>query len=307
MMTVYRNRVVSEPANHHHLVFFKDFGASSVYDQFPNTRVDIVKKERLAPYVELAALEQHYAEIRITSLPELSNLLKNRGSSRLVYEFHSSDETVLRKELDVLALSNIDEIRVPSQYLAEVVKSLVPQDFAFLVQVEKNLVDLTVFSAEGTTGTWNMKSGIRPLIWVGRFDKGKNCRDFVRALSLLTPEFVGVVVVSMEDSPDRMAGFLADAAAYGVSHRLEVMMNLAPADVASLYRYARDRSGYFVSTSLGESFGYGVAESMATGLPAIAYSVGAIEERLSDWGSLELVPVGDIEELANRISASPMM
>ncbi|WP_425256337.1 glycosyltransferase family 4 protein [Pseudarthrobacter sp. J47] len=304
MMTVYKNRIVNAPSESHDLVFYKDFGASRVYSELNEVRVDIVPKGRLKPFVQLAAVEQHYSEIRITSLPDIANSVETRGSSKLIYEFHSSDETVLARELDSLNISNLDEIRVPSEFLAGLVHSLISGDASEIVRVYPNLVDNSIFSAEGPSGSWGLPAGQRPLVWVGRFDKGKNYRDFVRALSLLGPEFVGVVVVSMEDSPDRMATFLADASAYKVQNRVHLLMNLSPDEIASLYRHASNAQGCFVSTSLGESFGYGVAESMASGLPAVAYSVGALEERAADEGHLILVPVGDIHALASAISAS---
>lgn len=301
MMTVYKNRIMASPDVFHHHVFHQDFGASRVYNALPNVRVDIVPKDRLKSFVQLAVTEQHYSEVRVTSLPDIANAIEAHNLSDLVYEFHSSDESVLKREIEQLHLDKLTQVWVPSDYLADVVRAILPPVTNVPVEVCPNLVDNFVFSKDGPVESWTSLEGTRPLIWVGRFDKGKNCRDFIRALSILPAEFVGVVIVSMENSPERMASFLADVASYKLQQRVRIMMNLAPEEIADLYRFARDSAGFFVSTSLGESFGYGVAEAMSTGLPVVAYDVGAIEERAHDLGDLSLVPVGDIHSLAGAL------
>ena len=110
-----------------------------------------------------------------------------------------------------------------------------------------------------------------------------------------------MVIVSMEKTPERMADFLAEVQHYGLSKRIHILMNVSPAAVAAIFAAAANRGGHFCSTSLGESFGYGVAEASASGLRTVAYEVGAMKERAADGNPVELVPVGDLRLFASTI------
>ena len=52
---------------------------------------------------------------------------------------------------------------------------------------------------------------------------------------------------------------------------------------------------------MAESFGYGVLEAAMTGLPVVAYDVGALSEHLDYGYNISMINVGDTVALANAI------
>ena len=60
-------------------------------------------------------------------------------------------------------------------------------------------------------------------------------------------------------------------------------------------------SDIYTSSSREESFGLAVVEAMATGLPVVATSVGAVPEVVGECIAAILVPSGDIKKVAEAI------
>lgn len=302
MTTVFKNRIASDLSVFHQVVFMNDHGARGVFEGLSNARVDIPKKGRLEAYLRYIYSAGEFDEVRVTSIPDVANALLEIDPSKVVYEFHSSTEKIIEQELSKLNIEKLEKIIVPSAHLYELVSSMMPSEHAVFISVVENVVDSTIFFQGQPTGTWEFGEGTIPLVWIGRFDKGKNPRDFLRALSQLKKTYIGIFIVSMESEPERAASFMADVVSYGLDDRVHVMMNLPQEEIASLYRYVVSKSGLFVSTSLGESFGFGVAEALACGLDTVAFEVGALSERKAPAGcTYSLVDVGDIHALHQQI------
>lgn len=300
MTTVYRNRALSDPENHYTFLFMHDKSGSVSYDTLPNATMRISRPDRYNALVEFAVNSCEYESIYITSIPQIVSRLGSRGIE-IVYEFHSSDVNVIHRELEALDLSKVDKIATPSEFLAGVVRTKLDDNQRDMVFVLPNIVDQSTFAKDGSIPSLVRDPGTIPLVWVGRLDKGKNVNDFLRVLSLLPAEYSGIIILSFEDQPERMANFLGLAASLGVEKRITVLLNLSQRDIAGIYRFARTRHGLFCSTSLGESFGYGVAEALASGLPSLAYDVGALRELEGGGADFRLVPVGDVLGFAHLI------
>lgn len=302
MTTVYRNRALSDPESHFTFLFMNDKSGSVAYNSLPNVTMRISQPDRYESMVSYAVSKSNYDSIRITSLPGIVSKL-GRCDAEVIYEFHSSDQGIIQRELDVLDLSLVDKIATPSEYLAEVIRAKVSVDQRSMVVVIPNLVDRDVFSVDGPVPMLSLDSNSLPLVWIGRLDKGKNVNDFLRLLSLLPDVYTGIIILSFEDQPGRLADFLGLAASLGLDTRIKILLNLSQHQIADIYRFSRNRNGFFCSTSLGESFGYGVAEALSVGLSTIAYDVGALKELSEDAEALTLVPVGDVRGLAREVLA----
>lgn len=299
MATVYRTRASFNPEESHLLVFQKDRGGRAAFRNIPNLDIRIVPRSRLHVYLQFLASTQEVSQLRITADPKLANAVPDAIRGRVVYEFHSSALDALSAEIDQLDFNNVSQLWTPSRYMKTALGHLLPEH-APRVSVVPNLVDTTVFREDGERFPYARAHAI-PILWVGRFDAGKNVRDLLRAMSILPARYMIHIVVSLESDPDRLAQTLAELDAYGLSDRTRIHLNLSQAKIAGLYRYTRDSGGIFCSTSLGESFGYSVAEALATRTPVVAYDVGAIGELSTAFDSPYLVPVGDIEGLARTI------
>lgn len=298
MATVYKNRVLFDSKGKNTFIFRNDAGGRNSFEQLPDVDVKVVRGDRLANYVAYSIKICDFDEIRITSLPKLVKGALEAGAKKIIYEFHTSTEKVIEAEIKECDLSSVSEFWVPSLYLRDVVIQLLPGIYQDRVLVRPNIVNKSIFSESVPSEGNKALDGI-PLLWVGRFDKGKNPKDFLRILSILPPEYCGVFVVSLEGDSERTDDFISEAFSYGVANRIKLFMNLSSEEMGRLCQQIKSRNGLYCSTSLGESFGYSVAECLSSGLGVVAYDVGAISEFKSS--KLSLIDVGDMFAFAEKV------
>lgn len=303
--TVIRGRAVAEPQRGIDAVFFADKGGANAFEDLPLVRTLIVSPDRRDAVLKYMAGTFDYASASVLSAPAVVAQLAGRVR-HLRYEFHSSDLTIIKNEIDKLDTASLDEISVPTRYMAQHVRALLPISARRKLNVLPNLVDHGTFRPEGAAvfaeeSDQVLHQGI-PLIWVGRFDKGKGHRHFARMLAGLPREYVGIMVVSLEKDPDRVSQFLAECAVMGVLDRVRVYLNLPQKELAALYRWARDRGGSAVSTSLLESFGYFVAEATACALPVVAFDLPVWAEH-DRRQLITTVPTGSVRDLVSALAA----
>ena len=240
-------------------------------------------------------------EIRFTSMPNEPASIRKVFDGRIVYEFHTSTKEVIERELETLELDSVDEIWTPSDWLRNVVVRRLDRPESAKCRTVPNLIDQNVFHTDVPATKIHLDEGQIPILWIGRFDKGKNGNDFFRALSLLDENIVPIMVVSYESEAGRTSKALHEARAYGLAERLQLFLNLSQHQLAGLYTWVRDRGGAFVSTSLAESFGYSIGEALACGLPTAAYRVGGVPEVPTAGTPMRLVPVGDVYGMASAV------
>lgn len=304
MATVYRNRVKANPDDFFKLIFANDLGGRSYFDDVPNVEVIIVRKGRMVNYLKHLVAVEEFSKIMITSLPEIANAVSQVSDAQNVYEFHTSTDSIIQDEISKVNFESMDAIQVPSEYLQNVVSDNLPRELHELIKVVPNLVDQELFAPRDDTQIHLNFGGKVPLVWVGRLDSGKNVNDFLRVLSRLDDSYLAIIILGLEHDPSRFANFLGYAAALGVKHKIRTLVNLPQSGIADIYNIARKQDGYFVSTSLGESFGYGIQEALATGLNTVAYRVGALSERTVPISNTRysLVDVGDIDAMVYEIA-----
>lgn len=134
----------------------------------------------------------------------------------------------------------------------------------------------------------------RPAIWVGKLDGHKRWRTALDLLEWLaeTPEIaVTPVMIGGLTAPERevraIATRLANSATLSRAHWWpRVEYDRMPA----LYTAVGANGGVHLCTSVNESFGMAVAESLVRGCPAVAPAVGALPELLP---APALYPPGD--------------
>lgn len=302
MTSVYLNRCLAEPYNEFSFIFLNDKGGLNAFQALSNTQARIVRKDRLNSFLEYTIKNIDFDEVRLTTLPSLPALLGKISDVKIIYEFHTSSLDIIKKELEEISLDYVDEIWVPSNYL----KTIVQGSLSTLkeIKVVRNLANTEVFNKVSKSKfEFTFPSDEIPIFWIGRFDKGKNYKDFFRMLSLLDEKYVGYVILSMENDSSRYAEAIGELGFYGLNDRVKFFLNLSQQEIADLYKSSLDVNGLFCSTSLAESFGYGVLEAAMTGLPVVAYDVGALSEHLDFNYDIKLVDVGDTISLKNVIKS----
>lgn len=302
--SVLRGRAAHEPDTQFDFLFFREKGGANAFVNFDNVEVRVCEISRIPGFLSYLLSRKSYDEISVLSHPNTANLIAEDPNALVTYEFHSSDMDVIKDELKSLEISNMARIAAPSPTMVEQIAGLLPGRFKPRVQLVPNLVDVSVFTPDGST---RLKRAFDefgdesiPLVWVGRFDKGKGYRYFLRLLALLPDNYVGFVAVSLEDDPKRPTEFLNEANALNVANRVRVLSNLSRDIISDLYRSTRDRGGWLVSTSLMESFGYAVAEALACDLRVAAFELPPFHT-FAEIGDLRLVPIGSVRSLSDTI------
>lgn len=303
MTSVYTSRCLIEPETKFDFIFINDKGGKEAFNSPHNSDFRIVRKDRLSAFYGNTLTHTKYDEIRITSLPELTSLdLENNQDTKLIYEFHTSTESIIEKELELLDLNKVNEIWVPSEYLRKIVSSLIKADTP--IKVVANIVNTKIFNPKiSTEKRFFFRADTIPIFWIGRLDKGKNYKDFFRMLSLLPSYYEGIVILSLENEPARISEALLETDKYQISNRVKFLLNLTQAELADMYRNSFDNHGIFCSTSLAESFGYGVLEAALCGLPVVTYEVGGISGHKQYGLAIHMVDVGDTIQLAKTVSS----
>lgn len=305
---VLRGRAGTQPDVSFYGLFEKDGGGAGVYENYSNIHSRVVQKSRMPAYSTYVSNEFELSEICVLSNPASLTFWKDNREAILAYEFHSSDMSVLKSELDELDMSRVDEVRVPSNFMANRLLTVCSSRVSNRLTVVPNLVDNQVFNEAGETDFFDrgnlLNSGQIPLVWVGRFDKGKGFTQFLRSLAALPEEYVGMMVVSLESDSSRLINCLTEARSLGVGHRIKVLSDLSPQTLSLMFRSARDLGGMLVSTSLLESFGYAVAEALACALPVRAFELPVWTEHVRFQELGVQVPIGDVRALAEAVLAS---
>lgn len=301
--SVIRGRATASPDQVFHAVFTHDKGGANAFADLDNVHVRIIRKDRAVLYLNHILSKFGYVDASFLSCPQIFNEVEAPVTTRIDYEFHSSDLQVIQNELGRLKLERAERIVTPSGHMASQLRPMLPLHLQPKVTVVPNLVDTNVFSRRTEESTPEESSGGIPLIWVGRFDKGKGYRYFLRLLQSLPEQYHGVMVVSYEQGPERAAEFLGEAAYDRVDDRVQLLLNQPQSEMATIYQNAAAAGGALVSTSLLESFGYTVAEALECGLPVAAFDLPALRERTAEPGAIRFADIGDVQELRDAVFA----
>lgn len=299
---VLRGRALAAPTTRFDAVFLNDRGGKGAYSDLPNVDVRVVSRKRIDSYLQYLSNTFFYEDATVLSHPAAANCLSGDERMSVTYEFHSSAMDIIQKEIEELEVDRLALISAPSQVMVDSIRPLLPRRVRNRLTVRPNLISHSVFDPEGPADFFDYAPipASVPLVWVGRLDAGKAPAHFVRMMARLPEKFTGHLVLSLENDPSRVASFLGECSALGVSDRIKIYSNLSPARLASLFRAARDRHGWLVSTSLHESFGYAVAEALECQLRVVASDL-PVWDIFEGRGHLERVPSGSVRALEEAI------
>ncbi|MBF0580788.1 glycosyltransferase [Corynebacterium sp. ED61] len=299
---VIRSRANADKENTYLVVFTNDRGGRHSFDDLDNVTVRIVPDFRLGAFLTYLFNEYVFDSINVFSMPKIVEQMVQRDELAVTYEFHSSNMSIVEKEISQLPLDRVASLVVPSQEMKSKLSERLPKRLLPRLQVVPNLVDEFVFNTNGRSDRLSsLEEGLIPLVWIGRLEASKGAHFVPRVLAQLPENYVAIMIVSLESDPTRFDRFLAECDSMGVAHRCHILMDLQQQTVAEFYRSAAARGGWLISTSLMESFGYAVSEAISCGLRVAAFEL-PVWSRFEEEPKLVQVDAGSVVQMASAVA-----
>ena len=159
--------------------------------------------------------------------------------------------------------------------------------------------DLFAESDEPTDHPWFGSDGVPVVLSVGRLARQKRYDILIKAFALLRSKCAAKLVI-LGEGGERPA-LEALVSELGLTHDVSL-----PGFVSNPYRYMK-KASVFVLSSEWEGLPTVLIEAIALGTPVVATDCPSGPKEILGTGSKWLVPVGDIEGLAERIEAQVRM
>jgi N-acetyl-alpha-D-glucosaminyl L-malate synthase BshA len=280
-------------------VYFHEVDLSGTYpllEYFPYSLALAVKQEEVALRERLDILHVHYAIPHATAAFLAREMLRGRHDLKVVTTLHGTDITLVGQERSFYTVAKFsiersDAVTAVSEYLREETQR------AFLcegcrIDVIPNFINPKEYypSTEARCRSSLAPEGARVLMHISNFRPVKRVPDVVRIFAKVR-ERVPSVLVLVGDGPERPQTE-AEIERLGIADHVRFLGKVDA--VADLLRAA----DLFLLPSQSESFGLGALEAMACGVPVVASRVGGIPEVVVDGETGTLLPVGDVDAMA---------
>ena len=257
------------------LHFFNDYGGSALFKDFAGKIIIEADKESIRRKI---VAESYDMVISIDSA-EMIGILRRMGyQGKVGLEIHTTYKEGL-EYLDSSVVDWVDFMIVPSVYQKNLVQSRIGEKN---IHILGNAVSDAVFYRKDR----KYRYGRKIVLWVGRIDRHKNWRLFLKLakeLYRLHKEYTFWVVGGLKSEPAEIDEFEETVYQYGLECVVRWIPQVSYGNMGDLYSIASDSGGCYISTSINESFGMTVIEAMACRCPVIVNKVGALTE-LVDGG-----------------------
>jgi len=249
---------------------------------------------------ELDLLHVHYAIPHATSAWIAKEMLREQGRALpVVTTLHGTDITIVGQDHSYQAITKFsiersDRITAVSQWLKdETTRAFGCSDC--LIEVIPNFVDPIVFDRAryGNELRQELGGGRPVLMHISNFRPVKRVVDVIRVFARVRAQN-DCVLVMVGDGPDRHAAE-EEARRLGVAADVRFLGKIDT--VAPLFAAA----DVYVFPSESESFGLSALEALASGVPVVAARVGGVPEVVCDGVTGALLPLGDVEGMAQAV------
>jgi N-acetyl-alpha-D-glucosaminyl L-malate synthase BshA len=252
--------------------------------------VEVVRDEKLD------VIHAHYAIPHATSAYLAKQILK--CDVKIITTLHGTDITLVGLEssfepLMKFSIESSDGVTAVSQYLKN--ETLHNYGVEKEIDVIPNFVDIEAFRPLKTQRFRRLLApgGEKLLVHISNFRPVKRVRDAVLAFKLILDSGVKAKFIFVGDGPDR-------GECQTLARELGIWQHTRFLGKQSELAAILASSDVFMMPSGDESFGLSALEAMACGVPVISSNAGGLQELNIDGETGFVVPVGNIEQLAER-------
>jgi N-acetyl-alpha-D-glucosaminyl L-malate synthase BshA len=257
------------------------------------------KMVEVVRFEKLDILHAHYAIPHATSAVLAKQILNNETDIKIVTTLHGTDITLVGLEpsfepLMKFSIESSDGVTAVSEYLRN--ETISNYDVKKDIEVIPNFIDTAIFKPIDAKNLRRLiaPNGERVLIHVSNFRAVKRVQDAIRAFKVVLDGGIKAKFLFVGDGPDR-SECQALARELGVAQHVRFLGKQS--ELAALLA----ASDLFLIPSGNESFGLSALEAMACGVPVISSDVGGLPEVNVHGETGYVVPMGNIEVLAQRI------
>lgn len=258
------------------------------------------KMVEVVRFEKLDILHAHYAIPHATSAVLAKQILQNEADIKIVTTLHGTDITLVGLEpsfepLMKFSIESSDGVTAVSKFLRN--ETIQNYDVKKEIEVIENFIDTDIFRPVDAKNLRRLiaPNGEKVLIHVSNFRAVKRVQDGIRAFKVLLDKGIKAKFLFVGDGPDR-SECQALARELGVAQHVRFLGKQS--ELAALLA----ASDLFVIPSGNESFGLSALEAMACGVPVLSSDVGGLPEVNVDGETGYVVPMGNIESLADRMA-----
>ena len=266
-----------------------------LFDPYPPYTLALATKmAEVAAYEKLDILHVHYAIPHAISAYLAKQILQSK--LKVITTLHGTDITLVGRDESYLPITKFgievsDGVTAVSEWLKQETATHFDTDKA--IEVIPNFVDPARFQRDNSAFCQMFGgSGEKLVCHVSNFRPVKRIMDVVQVFERIV-EKVPSRLLMIGDGPDR-----SRAEAYAREHHLRDRVSFL-GNVPNLEEILGG-CDLFLLPSESESFGMAALEAMTSEVPVIATAAGGLPEVVMDGETGFLLPVGDVEGMAER-------
>jgi L-malate glycosyltransferase len=268
-----------------------------LFDPYPPYTLALATKmAEVAAYEKLDVLHVHYAIPHAISAHLAKQILSDQHL-KVITTLHGTDITLVGRDESYLPITKFgievsDGVTAVSQWLKD--ETAANFDTKKAIEVIPNFVDPDRFKRHDKNAFCHMLGNKceKLITHVSNFRPVKRVMDVIEVFEKVT-RIVPSTLVMVGDGPDR-----SRAEAYCRDRRLRDRVYFL-GNVPNLEEVV-GASDLFLLPSESESFGMAALEALASEVPVIATRTGGIPEVVEEGVTGYLLPVGDIDGMAER-------